>query len=610
MIDFDELYQKFNEEKKSRKITGKSKPLIVKIFGPPGTGKTTALIRDWYKPFFEKFPDQIAIVSLTRATTRAFQNAARKQGIKLELGNDRKCRTMHSWCFKAVKKINPDFVLFEKNTEIIKKCFADLFKRSIDDDTAELVAESLENINETSEYNLNIDAAIFQAFARVRTTYDLTEPFEIHMRKFFEKERENFDFFSFAEFREKFFEFQKWKEDNNVFDFTDLLLFALKGDIDPFAWLPGKLIIMVDEVQDLYPLAFRVFEKYMVDFDTVIVAGDDDQTIYAFTGAKPDYFLELPGYSVVLDQSYRLPKTVHQYSLNLISQNKNRLDKFFQPDDRDGEVYGIKLKTLHTILEKDKKPTMILARTNFLVQNWHKYLTKHDIPHRVTNGGRISEKIPSFVLIHESLKQNKEIKGQTKEYIDKFFDEIVFPFVKVQHNKVRLQKNEKETIKKAILEKDPLSAGIFYLAVQEFFSNNLSEICLKVEKLKTLSSVFEIWQERFKTGKLEEWMNPCLTVGTIHSAKGLESDRVIIDPRITPRVAISMIESRDNEEAERRVWYVACTRAKKELYILEETPPAECSCSFYPLPRVENLEVGKFEDINDKENELWLSMYY
>jgi len=548
--------------------------LLVKLFGPPGTGKTTSLVNEI--KLFEKDAHRIAMISLTRATKKAFREVLIKQNVDLPWQN---CRTMHSWAYKALKELKDkkDIIILETQPHILKECSLEVFKTEIRDN-AEI--EDLSHFLEDMQYSSDPTVALFQAFTKLRTSWDLQNTFPKHVVNFVKKEGQEFGMLEPEFFFKTFEKYQKWKKQKGVYDYADLLMLCLKDEINPFQTIKNGLILIVDEVQDLYPLAFRVLQKHMKNFNTVILAGDDDQTIFSFTGAKPEYFLNLEGYEVVLEQSYRLPRKIYEYAIKIINKNKIRKFKQFYPNDTEGQIDVILYENLIDFLDP-QKDTLLLARTNFIVQEYVQLLEEFNVPYKlILNNVKPSEKIPRFLQIHESLKNGQDIPAILKlsELPEKFLSEIVYPYVRMRLNVKRLKKEEKELIKEGLFKREPLKAKKFSIPVREILTKNLEEISTNLDKN-------QIRKWRARLSKIEEWLDPKIKVGTIHSAKGMEAERVIIDPRITAKIEEEMT-TQEGLEAERRVWYVAVTRAKKELYVIDPPLGSFYRSPTFPLPEI------------------------
>jgi superfamily I DNA/RNA helicase len=93
--------------------------------------------------------------------------------------------------------------------------------------------------------------------------------------------------------------YKKFKKDNKM-DFTDMVEKYVK-EVNP----PSYKVFIVDEAQDLTPLQWLFVEKVAKQAKRVYLAGDDDQAIYEWNGAKVRCFLDFPGNIFVLNKSYR-----------------------------------------------------------------------------------------------------------------------------------------------------------------------------------------------------------------------------------------------------------------------------------------------------------------
>lgn len=97
--------------------------------------------------------------------------------------------------------------------------------------------------------------------------------------------------------------------------------------------------IFADEAQDLNRMQLSLVRKWGEHASYFIVAGDDDQTIYSFTGASPEAFLDpdIPDdHKIILKQSYRVPRAVHRFAEALIRQVGRRQAKKYLPRPEDG----------------------------------------------------------------------------------------------------------------------------------------------------------------------------------------------------------------------------------------------------------------------------------
>jgi superfamily I DNA/RNA helicase len=132
---------------------------------------------------------------------------------------------------------------------------------------------------------------------------------------------------------------KKWgqyKRENGLLDFTDLIETCLR-DVALAPHAPS--VIFADEAQDLNRMQLSLVRKWGERANYFIVAGDDDQTIYSFTGATPEAFLDpdIPDdHKIVLKQSYRVPRAVHRFAEEMIRRVTRRQPKEYLPRPEDG----------------------------------------------------------------------------------------------------------------------------------------------------------------------------------------------------------------------------------------------------------------------------------
>jgi superfamily I DNA/RNA helicase len=193
----------------------------------------------------------------------------------------------------------------------------------------------------------------------------------------------------------------EYKQANGLMDFTDLIEKALQ---DVFVAPGHPSVIFADEAQDLNRMQLKLVRKWGARAQYFIVAGDDDQTIYSFTGATPEAFLrpEIPlDHKIILKQSYRVPCAVHERAERLIHQidATRRQDKVYLPRAAEGGVHLVagNFKTpqegvLPAVMRHldAGKTVMLLAACSYMLRPLVMELRKHGIPfhnpYRTTNG--------------------------------------------------------------------------------------------------------------------------------------------------------------------------------------------------------------------------------
>src|ERR1019366_5680588 len=130
----------------------------------------------------------------------------------------------------------------------------------------------------------------------------------------------------------------EYKRAHCLLDFTELIETCYR---DVYSAPRHPAVIFADEAQDLNRLQLTLIRQWGECANYFILAGDDDQTIYTFTGASPDAILDpdIPeDHKIILKQSYRVPRAVHALASDLIHQVTRRQEKIYLPRPADGEV--------------------------------------------------------------------------------------------------------------------------------------------------------------------------------------------------------------------------------------------------------------------------------
>ena len=131
---------------------------------------------------------------------------------------------------------------------------------------------------------------------------------------------------------------EQYKRDCNLADFQDLIDRALDVHYPPFQAQIG----IFDEVQDFTPVQLKLIRRWAKYMEWILMAGDDDQTLYSFTGATPEAFLNPPvgeEFKRVLRQSYRVPTKVLHLANRIIAKIRVREPKEYRPRDHDGKIF-------------------------------------------------------------------------------------------------------------------------------------------------------------------------------------------------------------------------------------------------------------------------------
>ena len=385
----------------------------------------------------------------------------------------------------------------------------------------------------------------------------------------------------------------------------------------------------VDEFQDTNKLQYDIIKILASKTRNILIVGDEDQSIYGWRGANIDNifnftkdFKEAKVFK--LEQNYRSTKKILERANLIIKNNKNRLDKkLYTQNDEGADVYYYPAQNeseeadfvVHSIIQKHNQGVeyndiAILMRLNSLSRAFEEKLLTYNIPHIMYNGFKFFERAEiksvlayltaivnpsddvSFVRIinfpkrgigETSIDKLTEIATLTKrsikdvvmnceyEVLPKGLKDKLKPFKELlqdlgeQINKLGLYEFFVYLVKESkILESFDkeneqeyerlLNINSLINSVREFEENNPEATIVDYLESVTLSSAMDS-----DDGK-------GVVIATVHSAKGLEFNTVYVvgcEEKIFP---ISR-DNNDDLEEERRLMYVAVTRAEKELVL-------------------------------------------
>ncbi len=425
--------------------------------------------------------------------------------------------------------------------------------------------------------------------------------------------------------------YESYLKDNNLVDFDDLLALPYKildSNKELAEQISQRYrYIMVDEYQDTNDLQFKLLQKLCTSHDNICVVGDDDQSIYGWRGANIKNILEFDKHFsdakvVKLTKNYRSTSKILKAANSLIQFNRQRMDKKLDSTKDDGksievlsssdekeESYKIS-KKIKSLIDSGVQPNeiAILFRINALSRSIEEGLNKEAIAYKMVGGVKFYERaeikdIISYLRLLQnpnddfSLKRviNRPKRGIGKATIDKLFS------LAYQKNSsvYTLIKDEKELLESELSKKAFNSIQDFIKSI-DILSNheNISELIddledrfkikeyysllpdslEKVANIDEFYALFRDFSLLNEDATLEEFLNDItlqsdqdqiddknISVMSIHASKGLEFEHIFVigvEEGFFPLLG----DGTDLEE-ERRLGYVAITRAKKELTI-------------------------------------------
>ena len=416
---------------------------------------------------------------------------------------------------------------------------------------------------------------------------------------------------------------------NNSVDFDDLLVLPIQllnnsEVLDRYQEL--YKYILIDEYQDTNEAQYKFTKKLASKYKNLFVVVDNDQAIYAFRGANFKNILnfekDYPNCkTILLEENYRSTKMILNAANSVIKNNKERKDKNLWSNNPDGN----KIKYIMADSDKEEvnyisskikelnnngvnyEDIAILYRTNAQSRLIEEEMLKNNIPYRVIgsfyfyNRKEIKDLLCYLRLInnpHDDISlirvinvPKRGIGVKTMENLDAKSNELgISLFDTISEGKELTFKN---LILKMKEESENLSLTEMVDLVlnesgikQELVNEKTLESDIRLENLEEFKSITKNYEEEFGVISLSDFLNEISLVSdmsehqesknkvslmTVHSVKGLEFDYVFVEGMeegIFPHYNAINDGSRSAIEEERRLCYVAITRAKKDLWLL------------------------------------------
>lgn len=292
------------------------------LWGPPGTGKTTSGL-NWLEGRIEAGADiyRAAFVSFTNAAVdEAKARLGKRFGV--DPGDLPYCRTLHALCKRALGISHRGWLADDRLREFGKEFGYDLKseKSHQEDDLDQKVERS------------GRDAPLLEVwdFGRQRLIFDAGAAW----RAFAAYQPAGVAFAPFARFLAFVRDYEAWKRREALRDMADLLCEFLEHPV-----ALNVSVAVTDEAQDLSPLMWAVNDRLFANAEYRGVLGDDDQALYSFSGAAPELLNRRQAREKVkLRHSYRLSEASVRTARTIIEQNVNREPKEFESAGHAGEV--------------------------------------------------------------------------------------------------------------------------------------------------------------------------------------------------------------------------------------------------------------------------------
>ena len=450
--------------------------------------------------------------------------------------------------------------------------------------------------------------------------------------------------------------YQAYLKKNNALDFDDLLLKTIelfKSCPDVLEYYSNRFeYILVDEFQDTNSVQYNLVKMLASEHGNVFAVGDEDQCIYSWRGANFqnifNFRRDFPNAKVFkLERNYRSSAPILQVANNVIKNNSSRLEKNLWTDKSGGEepvlynAYDERDEAIFVASNIEKlikngykyDDIAVLMRINALSRSFEEAFLSYNIPHRIYGGFKFYERseirnligylrifvnkkddvsfariinFPKRGIGEGTLAKLEELGGE-KSFIEtilepSFKDHALYKkfgeFVEVYKELSSATYSALSEFVSAVIEKFKLK--IAYNSLEEEDLNRI----LNIEQFVSSVKEFEALNPEADLGQFLEMITlssdtdqigeeGAVTIATVHSVKGLEFKAVFIVGLEEGVFPISRAFNSSGElEEERRLMYVAITRAEEKLFLSHCSKRYLYSSSQYQMPSRFIRELG------------------
>ncbi len=376
--------------------------------------------------------------------------------------------------------------------------------------------------------------------------------------------------------------------------------------------------VHVDEYQDVNDLQVEIVELILGAHKNVCVVGDADQTIYSWRGSKIEHIINFekkfaPCHVVMLEENYRSSKIILDAANEVVKKNRNRVPKNLYTKKNDGEIITILecvdegdeakmvLEKVKQQIEKgvDPKEIAILYRANFQSRVLEEHFVHSGIPYTMVGTRFFDRREVKDVLSYVRAAMNRDSlpdmiraigavpRGIGKTTLAKILAGETENLAAKATASVNNFYNLLDRIQN-VIDTQPPSEVLVYIIRESGIEQALKDEgptgMERIENIKELASLAANYDEYATDGMMlflehaalyeSDVVNKNKGVGvtlmTVHSAKGLEWETVFIvglEQYLFPHMMNENHQTNEEREEERRLMYVAVTRAKKKLFL-------------------------------------------
>jgi len=379
-----------------------------------------------------------------------------------------------------------------------------------------------------------------------------------------------------------------YKGDNDVIGFADMLERVAQRSL-----LPNVDYLVIDEFQDITTLQYDVYEEWKPHMERVLIAGDDDQVVYAWQGADPDLLLEEDvTQDEILPNSYRLPSRI----LNVVNREVRHIDKRqekdLNPRKEGGRVEAVQnpsmfdlVRNVKMTVEQSDETVMVLFRARYQMFQFIDEFIDKGIPFSCLTDQRMwTDRLTQYVEGVEAIDAGEELsllsaRRLADMLVDSAFgtgerDELFDALEALEDD------HEDEDIAEVYIDPEVVTEHVPFAPDPASAS----------DMLRKVTNFQERSVDAYFAGDYRGMASDRLRLGTIHSAKGREADHVFVATDLTEKVVEQMAATVDQKgievpevdeftkhtspvprltDNERRVFYVGMSRARERLVLLE-----------------------------------------
>jgi DNA helicase-2/ATP-dependent DNA helicase PcrA len=569
-------------------------PEVTRLFGGPGSGKTTALL-DRVDGLLEDGVSirDILVVSYTRAAAQEIRERLAERLDRSPKSLKGNVCTMHAKAYELLNLSRGD-VVGEKHKEAFCKDYGIEFEDEYGGSRRSSRSTTMGNkIIATSQW-------------LQKTNREVADWYDVPFRWNEEEVRLPPEIDEHAQTGNKYT--PTWSSDDDRIDIPDVIRAwrSYKGEegvvgfadmlerVQQRSLLPSMSHLVIDEFQDITTLQYSVYEEWRPHMETVFIAGDDDQVVYAWQGADPNLLLdEQVSIDEVLPNSYRLPSQILNVVNREIRHIDKRQEKDLKPRKEGGRVEAVNspsmlevVRNLRTTIEEDEDcSVMVLFRARYQMFQFVDEFISQGIPFVSLTDTRLwTDRLQGYVRAIEKLDQEASVTGLEARRLAEMLAESAFGT------------NERDDLFDALDEMqetaDGSSLGDLELTHDEIreFAPFAPGPASAADMLSRVSNFQERSIKAYFSGDYRGMDPNRVRVGTIHSAKGREADHVFVATDLTEKVVEQMAATHPDPENvsgvteftksanpvptltddERRVFYVGMSRARERLVLMED----------------------------------------